>query len=135
MSNAAEGAWIRTRLAAWQAAQPANTRPDVAWQNAPYTPGSKPWLRPLVRRASARPASLGPGAAQRYDGMLVIEVRTPIATGTAANDALCDKLEALYRGVQDAGLRWWTPWTVTVGNVDGWYKQDVLCPFQRDTTY
>lgn len=142
---AAAAAWIRQRLlTGWTIDD--ELRTPIAWDNMPFSPPepAEPYIRPTIRHDVAETASIGaPTSVQhRFPGTLIIEVLTPQMTHTAANEALCDLLEALFRHVSDSGIRFYTPYTLRTGEAQdqgesagGWFKQDVMCPFVRDTIF
>lgn len=129
---AAERAWVTARVdALWQDATP------IAWENLAFDPPKDtPWIRVSVTSDDVRYASMGDNPIHRHDGMVIIEVFTQPHTGTGQSDALCDLAIAMFRGVQEKGVKFLPPpRKQVVGTRNGWYKQDVLCPFIRDTIF
>lgn len=128
MSGVAAAQWMRGLLTGLSV--------PVAHDNAPFTPPEGAYARMLIRGGAGAQASLGPAPLHRYDGVVVVEVHTPAGTGTGESEALCEEVEARFRGQRSGGTRFATPYTVPVGVVDGtWYKADVIAPFERDTIH
>ena len=134
-------AWFRARVnTLW--VNGANPRTTIAWDNTSFTPPNPPdpWIRPSIIETGGEQATFGTGATAmqyRFDGMVTIEVFTPATEGDGENQTLCDHAATMFRGVSASGLRFLAPpFVVRVGIVDDvWFKQDVMCPFIRDTIY
>lgn len=145
MSYAAERTWIRTRLQTLWVTGSAERTP-IAWDNVAFSPPEPPapWIRPTITAQRAYAAEIGTAGIRRHDGALIVEVFTPAMTGTNENDVLCDAIAALFRDVSESGIRFDQPFVIPigirtdtgrVGSEGAWYKQDVICPFERDTIF
>jgi len=112
-------------------------RTAVAWDNVPFSKPDAAWVRLSVNRDGAARRELGSTATRRFIGTTLVEVFTQANTGTAENDELCEVVASIFRDVTDADthIHFGEPEVLSVGNSDGWFKQDVLCPFARDTVY
>lgn len=134
MSYEDEGVFIRSRFNSEWAG-----RTQVAYPNVPFSKPNAAWVRLGVNGSGADAVSVGDPDAIRYrhDGMVIVEVFTPVQSGDGESRELCDAAAAVFRGVKDAAtkLRFRAPYRIEVGVVDGWFKADVLCPFERDTIY
>jgi len=66
----------------------------IAWPNLEFTRPNATWIRPTVLFGERRRASLGGGAYDRLDGILVVDVFTPI--GVPEDRAIRDAVIARY---------------------------------------
>lgn len=132
---AAEGVFLRTRFEAQWA-----DRTPIAWPNDDDFEATEgePWVRFTVNGDDgAAAASIGApeSVRHRFPGSVLVEVFTPKGSSTNENDTLCDAVIACYIHYTGSGVRFFTPQKIPVGVEGGWFKQDVLCPFERDTIF
>lgn len=142
----AEGNAIQARFAGSWVTDDSPPKPLtlIAWENVAFTaPGSGPgapekqdWVRIQVLGSDATVVSIGgPQVTHRHGGDVVIEIFGLPNTGPARVRQLADKACSIFRGWQSGGMVFWTPRVVDVGLQDGWYRKNVICPFQRDTAF
>jgi hypothetical protein len=88
---------IEGRIATQMAISPAY---PVSYQNVPFTPpNNSPWLQVFLRLGDNDYATLLPigGAGfNRQNGVLVVNVFTPIGAGTAANFTIAERIKDLF---------------------------------------
>jgi hypothetical protein len=135
MSYQSAHSTIRTRFAdEWAIVQP--TIP-VAYPNVAFTPpAAAPWVRLSITDATAKQVSLG--AAQNYhrhNGLVMIEVFVPVATGDSTALTLADDAADIFRSWQSVGLQFRTPSIRTLGSDGTWYQVNVLIEFWRDSLH
>ena len=108
----------------------------TAMDNHPFDPpepgpGVK-WYRVNVRFAGGRQDSFGAITGARKfvkQGVLIIQVFTPLGTATNANDALCQQIQDLYEGIRIGDL-WFMNGGVSFSGADGeWFQQNVVFDF------
>lgn len=132
----AEAAWIRSRInTLWVIG--ANPRTPIAWDNVSFAKKNPQaaWIRVSIRHSGAGQAEISTNPMYRHDGVVVVEVFTPGMKGDSESNTLCDHVGAMFRGVTGPGIRFRPPYPIRVGDTDGWFKQDVICPFTRDTIF
>lgn len=129
---APESAWIRATLVAGL-----SSPVPIVWDNTGGDPPDDAYIRMSIQRPGADNVSMGVPSAPivRHDGLLILEVLTPAGHGTGENERLCDELAGIFRNISGDGIHFRVPHVARVGVTDGWYKQDVLCPFERDTIF
>ena len=133
MSYEAEGNWIRSRFESEWAGRTA-----VAWENVPFSPPmdalnrAEPYVRFTLQRDGAQRRELGSTATRRFGGTVLVEVLTPFGTGTAENDELCEAVAEIFRDARGDGIQFNEPQVLASTSDEVYYKQDVLCPFERD---
>jgi len=87
---------IEGRIAAEMAKLP--TYP-ISYQNVPFTPpNNTPWLQVFIRFGDNNYATLlSPSTGfNRQNGVLVVNVFTPLGAGTAANFTIAERVKALF---------------------------------------
>jgi len=83
---------IEGRIAAEMAKAPSY---PVSYQNAPFTPpNGAPWLQVFLRLGDNSYATLK--TINRQTGVLVVNVYTPVGTGTGANFTIAERIRALF---------------------------------------
>jgi hypothetical protein len=83
---------IEGRIAAEMAKAPSY---PVSYQNAPFTPpNGTPWLQVFLRLGDNSYATLK--TINRQTGVLVVNVYTPVGTGTGANFTIAERIRALF---------------------------------------
>lgn len=109
----------------------------IAWPNTPFDPPqSGAWVRITIQPSTSRVASIaGPYTRFRHDGDVVVEIFAPHGDGTETALMLADRAAAIFRGFEHHNLTFFAPRMVHVGNRDGWYRVNVICPYQRDTAF
>lgn len=65
----------------------------------------------------------------RNHGTLVVEFKAPVASGDAAILAQCDTMIPSFRSEIVSEITYLTPNVIRVGEVSGWYRIVVECPF------
>ena len=112
-------------------------RTEVSWPNVDFSPPSgEAWVRFRVQSGPAAQVAMGgPENLYRHDGDVVIEVFAPRGHGERAALEHADLAAAAFRAWRTAELTFWTPRLTPAEVVDGWWKVDVICPFQRDNRF
>lgn len=120
-----EGAWLNRTLIGWPN-EDNGTPPDA----------STPWIRVSVKEDDdSEVASVGDNAIYRQSASLVIEVFTVVGEGLGSAYELSGVIADAFRAWSVGSLVFWAPKIVEVGERGGWYKTNVLCPFQWDAHY
>lgn len=116
----------------------------VAWDDqGNETPGSTEgypyltdWVRFAVYPATANTTSIGgPRLRYRHAGEVVIEIYAVPGQGPHKALSLADTACGIYRAWETPGLRFYAPRIVRVGNEGGWYRVNVIAPYQRDSLF
>jgi len=72
----------------------------VSYQNVPFTPpGNSPWLQASIRFGDNAYATLLPTGGvgfNRQNGVLVVNVFTPVGVGAAANYTIAERIKDLF---------------------------------------
>jgi hypothetical protein len=96
---------IEGRIATQMAIAPAY---PVSYQNVPFTPpNNAPWLQAFIRFGDNAYATLLPtGSAgfNRHNGVLTVNIFTPIGVGTAANFTIAERIKNLFDRVTVSGI-------------------------------
>jgi hypothetical protein len=96
---------IEGRIATQMAIAPAY---PVSYQNVPFTPpNNAPWLQAFIRFGDNAYATLLPtGSAgfNRHNGVLTVNIFTPIGAGTAANFTIAERVKDLFDRVTVSGI-------------------------------
>jgi hypothetical protein len=96
---------IEGRIATQMAIAPAY---PVSYQNVPFTPpNNAPWLQAFIRFGDNGYATLLPtGSAgfNRHNGVLTVNIFTPIGVGTAANFTIAERIKNLFDRVTVSGI-------------------------------
>jgi hypothetical protein len=96
---------IEGRIATQMAIAPAY---PVSYQNVPFTPpNNSPWLQAFIRFGDNAYATLLPtGSAgfNRHNGVLTVNIFTPIGVGTAANFTIAERVKDLFDRVTVSGI-------------------------------
>ena len=136
MSFADERRAIEARFAA------AFTVLPVAYENQKFAPpANAAWVALTILPGEGRQVTIGgAGARQRYAGVIQVDVYVPEETGTATARGHADTIETVYRQVQfSAGasgtITTATPFIVSRGIEDGWYRLVVSIAYRRDKTF
>jgi hypothetical protein len=96
---------IEGRIATHMAIAPAY---PVSYQNVPFTPpNNAPWLQAFIRFGDNAYATLLPtGSAgfNRHNGVLTVNIFTPIGVGTVANFTIAERIKNLFDRVTVSGI-------------------------------
>ena len=88
---------IESRIATQMAIAPAY---PVSYQNVPYVPpNNAPWLQAFIRFGDNAYATLlptGNAGFNRHNGVLTVNIFTPIGVGTAANFTIAERVKDLF---------------------------------------
>jgi hypothetical protein len=96
---------ITARLSA---AVPAALTGGVYYPNAPgwTTPAGKPWARlSVIPTASTNVATGGGQTWVRRNGLIVVDVFTPKASGINTNQAICDAITELFENTEFGNVK------------------------------
>jgi len=107
-------------------------------ENAPFPdkPTNAPWARLAVRSTDARVASVGgPSVRFRHAGDIILEVFVPEGVGDGRARELADLGCDIVRAREESGIRVWAPRAIPLGVRDGWYRINVVAPYERDETF
>jgi hypothetical protein len=96
---------IEGRIATEMAIAPAY---PVSYQNVPFTPPNNlPWLQAFIRLGDNTYATLLPTGGvgfNRQNGVLTVNVFTPIGVGAAANFTIAERVKDLFDRVRISGI-------------------------------
>jgi hypothetical protein len=123
---------IEKRIAAELAMAPSY---PVAYQNMPFSPpNNSPWLQAFIRFGDNNYATLlGPGAGfNRHNGVLTINVYTPIGAGSGANFTIAERMKALFDRLDLGGIHFDAasgPFQVTPAAPAAYYQTQLAITF------
>jgi hypothetical protein len=96
---------IEGRIATQMAIAPAY---PVSYQNVPFTPpNNAPWLQAFIRFGDNAYATLlptGNAGFNRHNGVLTVNIFTPVGAGTAANFTIAERIKNLFDRVTVSGI-------------------------------
>lgn len=120
-----------TFIAAWSGATP------VALDNKPFDADglNVPWVRLNVQFTTGSISALGQVGSRCYrnEGLVFVQVFTPVGGGKSANTLLATTARNVFRGVQLAGGLWFrNEGIIHVGPDGKWYQQNVSAEFIFD---
>lgn len=105
----------------------------IAHDNEQFDPQSlTEYVRITDNKVGGRQASLGDNPLYRYRGIVTVQVFVKPNIGTARSMALCDNVTPIFRSARIGQIQFQVPYPVVVGNRDGWYQVNVICPYYRD---
>lgn len=108
---------------------------EIAHDNVTFDPVAtvvKEYVRFSDLYAGGRQASLGNNPLFRYRGMVAIQIFVKPNTGSARYLELVDFVTAIFRARRITDVNFEVPYPVKIGNREGWYQVNVLCPYYRD---
>jgi hypothetical protein len=132
MSYLTERQAIQARFqAAWGTSTP------VAWPGIHFRPPTNAaWVRFTVIPGPADQVSVGTATdLYRGDGDVLVEVFTPLGAGELQALTLADEVVEAFRGWRSGDLAFFTPRVLPGLETDGWWKTDVIAPYQRDSRH
>lgn len=107
--------------------------PNEEFRSKPVAPA--PWVRIRTRATDAKVASVGNHGRYRHDGDLIVEIFTGLGTGLGDAADLGDVVAGIFRAWQQGTLVFWAPVVIQVGEEGGWWKTNVVCPYQWDAQF
>ena len=120
---------IEGRIAAEMAKAPSY---PLSYQNAPFTPpNDAPWLQVFLRLGDNSYATLK--TINRQTGVLVVNVFTPIGTGTGANFTIAERIRALFDRQTISGIIFDAasgPAQVTPASPEPYYQTQLTVTFE-----
>jgi hypothetical protein len=120
---------IEGRIAAEMAKAPSY---PVSYQNAPFTPpNGTPWLQVFLRLGDNSYATLK--TINRQTGVLVVNVYTPVGTGTGANFTIAERIRALLDRQTISGIIFDAasgPAQVTPASPEPYYQTQLTVTFE-----
>jgi hypothetical protein len=120
---------IEGRIAAEMAKAPSYL---VSYQNAPFTPpNGTPWLQVFLRLGDNSYATLK--TINRQTGVLVVNVYTPVGTGTGANFTIAERIRALFDRQTISGIIFDAasgPAQVTPASPEPYYQTQLTVTFE-----
>jgi hypothetical protein len=120
---------IEGRIAAEMAKAPSY---PVSYQNAPFTPpNGTPWLQVFLRLGDNSYATLK--TINRQTGVLVVNVYTPVGTGTGANFTIAERIRALFDRQTISGIIFDAasgPAQVTPASPEPYYQTQLTVTFE-----
>lgn len=133
MSYVSEAALIRNRFESqWSSPIPA----FILENKKVSKPTDAPWVRMTIQNGDANVACVGGSTIRyRHDGSVIVEIWTPLGEGDGEARELGDLAASIFRGWESGGLRFWAPRVVPLGERNGWYRVNMIAPFQRDTDF
>lgn len=105
---------------------------DYTFDNEDFTPPEDtPWVRLVVRHTSSNQVSLGSSGNRKFDrdGLVFVQVFTPLDQGSAVADALVEKVLEIFEGKTIDLIRFTDVTPREVGPMDGWYQVNVDAAF------
>ena len=109
---------------------------SVQYDNqASVTPNKIPWVRFMVKLATANQKSIGSVASRRFrkTGICMIQIFVPLGEGSGLADYIAGKIENAYTGVtKSGGIVFQTPLIYEGKRSDGWWQVNVNLPFYSD---
>lgn len=124
---------IEGRIATQMAVNPAY---PVSYQNVPFTPpNNAPWVQAFIRFGDNAYATLLPPTPgyNRQNGVLTINIFTPIGVGAAANFTIAERLKDLFDRVQLSGIIFDAasgPAQVTPPAPEAYYQTQITITFE-----
>jgi hypothetical protein len=104
----------------------------VSYQNAPFTPpNGTPWLQVFLRLGDNSYATLK--TINRQTGVLVVNVYTPVGTGTGANFTIAERIRALFDRQTISGIIFDAasgPAQVTPASPEPYYQTQLTVTFE-----
>jgi len=117
----------------WDATVPIHMVDGSAFKDKP---DNGPWARMAIQSRGAEVASIGgPAVSFRHTGDVVVEIFVPEGVGDGRGRALADLACDILRGKQDGGIVVWNARAIPLGVHDGWYRINVIGPYQRDEDF
>jgi hypothetical protein len=120
---------IEGRIATQMAIAPAY---PVSYQNVPFTPpNNTPWLQVFVRFGDNNYATLT--SFNRQNGVLVVNVFTPIGVGAAANYTIAERVKDLFDRQTVSGIIFDAasgPAQVTPASPEPYYQTQLTITFE-----
>jgi len=109
----------------------------VAWDNLDFDAEAqnKPWVRLNVQFTTGSISELGLVGDRRFrnEGLVFVQVFTPVGGGKSVNTLLATTARNVFRGVQLAGGLWFRKAEIIEVGPDGkWYQQNVSAEFIFD---
>lgn len=105
----------------------------VAQDNVSFEPQSvTEYVRFVDDNAGARQVSLGDNPRFRYRGLVTVQAFLKPNTGTSRAMELFDLVTEIFRAQKVGSVQFEVPRMNTVGDRDGWYQVNFLCPYYRD---
>jgi hypothetical protein len=113
------------------------TMTPVAFDNKPFDANDLniPWVRLNVQFTAGSISCLGIVGDRRFrnEGLVFVQVFTPVGGGVSPNDLLATTARNVFRGVQLAGGLWFRNEGINDVGPDGkWYQQNVTAEFIFD---
>ena len=109
----------------------------IAYENVKYTPVAGTAFVSLdIVPAGSNQITLGDSPLYRHGGAISIGIYTPKWQGTKIAKDYADAAAAIFRNANAfSGILCRAPYMDVVGEKDGWYKINVIVPFQRDEIF
>ena len=111
---------------------------DVAWENAPYKPNIKPWIRVSVKPTLSYSNTIGCNHTYRK-GFLLVQVFVRYDTGTGTVENILGLLSALFENQRiGTNIQFYTGEVTTIGDStrqlnhieSDWFQVMVKFPFE-----
>jgi hypothetical protein len=125
---------IEGRIATQMAANPAY---PVSYQNVPFTPpNNSPWLQAFIRFGDNAYATLMPTGGvgfNRHNGVLTVNVFTPIGVGAGANFTIAERVKDLFDRQTVSGIVFDAasgPAQVTPASPEPFYQTQITITFE-----
>lgn len=132
MSAASERAAVESRFTAQWTGTP---MAHVVFDNLAYTPvQGTPYVRVSIRPGTSERITIG-SREHRTVGVIIIQIFTPVGTGTADARAMADQAAAIFRDQEFGGLLCRSPSIQNVGQSTDWTQFNVTVPYQRDEVF
>ena len=110
----------------------------VKYENVPFVQPNSAWVSLHLLSGEGNQVSVGTARSlHRYVGVVQVDIYIPEDGGTAQSRTIADVVEAIFRGKQIAAgssgtITFRTPFYVSHGIENGWYRATVSTTYQRD---
>ena len=108
------------------------TETPVQIDNEPFDEDTEEYIYPIVLDGSSDQISLGPNAAHRRVGVLIIQIFVPKNTGTLRVKVLADMLSVLFKELKLNSIQFESPTLVRVGQNHRYHQENFQVPYYVD---
>ena len=93
------------------------------------------WCRLRIEETNVDRTNVGLPGKHRTYGDIIIEIYTPIGTGTRISKQYSDTIAEIFRDVQFSGITCREATPITVGEASGWWQVNLFIPFFYTATF
>jgi len=103
----------------------------IAWENIAFTaPNKSPWVRLNVLNGSSAYRAIN--GLKRHLGLIIVQVFTPINTGTNAGREYADTVAQIFGEKKFSDVLCDVASIATIGTDSVWHQVNVTIPYWRD---